>query len=157
MVYYLKDGVFYCEDKEVLRLVRNDYFIYSTLRILDSNKEVLVKCRLHPWCSFKFMKIVKQNLKHWISIEKKNKLYYLITTIDDEKYNITVKTSNNLFSLKLKGDFIVNNEERGTVFGKMDDFFNSSYHFEFIEQNKELNFYCMIFFALRYYYIEDVA
>ncbi|WP_410881673.1 hypothetical protein [Myroides sp. DW712] len=157
MKYYLKKGNFYYNDKKIFTLKRNDYLLFSILKIVDIENNMLIKCRVFPLLGFKLMKILDQGIINNIIFEKDKKSDYLITKINGEKYKITVKTSNNLFSLKVKGDFIVNNEERGTVLGKMDDFFNSSYHFEFVEQNKELNFYCLIFFALRYYYIEDVA
>lgn|SRR5690606_4983596 len=155
MSYSLNNYDFFHNDIKLFTFKRSDYIIYSILKIEDVNKNLLIKCRISPLLGFKSLKILEQKLNSEVSFIKKDKLFYLKVILNNNNFEITILPSSKL-SLKFKGDFIINNKKAGIVYGKIEGL-NTKHYFEFTEENPKLIYYCLLYFAIRYYDIDDVA
>lgn len=154
MSYFLYNYEFYQDSVKLFTFKRSDYIINSILRIEDIKGNSIIKCKIFPWIGFKSLRILEQNLENEITFIKK-RVFYLRVSLNNNVYEITILPKPQL-SLKFKGDFVVNNKKVGVVVGKIEGL-STKHYFEFDEIGSELIYYCLIYFAVRYYDIDDVA
>lgn len=155
MSYWLCDYDFYYNETKIFTFKRSDYLLFSILKLENNKGELLIKGRISPWVGFKSLKILEQRLDSNISFTKRDKLYYLTTLFNNSDLSVSIIPKSGL-AIKFKGDFIVNEVIVGDVKGIIKGL-KTIYYFNFTNMSTELINYCIIYFAFRYYDIDDVA
>ena len=114
-----------------------DCYIYQNGREIISFREdnFLVGIRL---------KLINQSLPHFIELERKNIDSYYLKVANRVIY---IKITYASFLMKNFGEFFIDGKSYGRVM-KSTKFSETDFIFEFQDEENELNFYCMLLFAM---------
>lgn len=154
-MFFLIDNVFYKGNLKLFVLERTDYILYSVLKLIDENGMLILKCKVNLWGGYKSLKILKKNLSKDVSIIKKGNNVFFNVLTESDSYEIDISSANK-YSPKFKVNFYLNNQLIGSCKSKT-NFLRVKYLFEFDNISNEKINHCLMFFALKYYSIDDTA